>query len=291
MIMCLALAVAQAQGGVNVSSGTVDLYPNFESKYIPARNVTVWLPDGYTRGEKCDVLYMHDGKMLFDAGTTWNGQEWMVDEVLGELIARGAVRRCIVVAIDNTDNRLNEYMPRKVVDFLPEGNRVTVDASAFLSDEYLKFVVKELKPFVDSTYRPLTSREHTMMMGSSMGGLISLYAMCEYPKVFGSVACLSTHLSMLLPGIVDPEGEMAVAWRDYLAARLPRDKKHFVYMDRGSVQLDGSYAPYQDCVDELFAQKGWSGDRYVSRVFQGHEHNEACWASRLNIPLTFLLKK
>ena len=88
---------APSQPTQQVSSGTLDFYPDFKSQYITSRNVTVWLPDGYTLGEPCDVLYMHDGQMLFDATTTWNKQEWKVDEVMGRLIAEGKVRRCIVV--------------------------------------------------------------------------------------------------------------------------------------------------------------------------------------------------
>ena len=75
-------------------------------------------------------------------------------------------------------------------------DRKDVDMKRLTADAYLQFIVKELKPFIDERYKPLTGREHTFMMGSSMGGLISLYALCEYPQVFGGVGCLSSHLSM-----------------------------------------------------------------------------------------------
>ena len=74
------------------------------------RTVSVWLPEGYRAGEECCVLYMHDGQMLFDSTTTWNRQEWKVDEVLGGLMADGSVKRTIVVGIDNTPERLRELM-------------------------------------------------------------------------------------------------------------------------------------------------------------------------------------
>ena len=84
-----------------VSSGKIKQFEKFTSQFVTSRNVDVWLPDGYDKSKKYAVLYMHDGQMLFDASTTWNGQEWQVDEVLSRLIKDGKVRDCIVVGISN----------------------------------------------------------------------------------------------------------------------------------------------------------------------------------------------
>ena len=173
LIMC-SLAVMAQETVPQVSTGRLEFYPEFQSKHITPRNVTVWLPEGYQVGEPCDVLYMHDGQMLFDATTTWNHQEWQVDEVMGRLIAEGKVRRCIVVGVDNTRNRLNDYFPSRCYEKVPEGEREGVDVSQYKGDEYLRFLVEEVKPFIDNRYKPLTTRDHTFVMGSSMGGLISL---------------------------------------------------------------------------------------------------------------------
>ena len=97
-----------------VSSGILDYYPDFPSKYIQARDVNVWLPNGYKKGDECQVLYMHDGQMLFDATTTWNKQEWRVDEVMGELLASNSVPNTIVVAVDNTENKGQRALNGKV---------------------------------------------------------------------------------------------------------------------------------------------------------------------------------
>ncbi len=274
-----------------VVSGKLELYPQFASKYLPPRNVSVWLPDGYQIGEKCDVLYMHDGQMLFDADTTWNHQEWNVDEVMGQLIKEGKIRRCIVVAADNTNDRLNEYFPDKTVKYVAESERRDVDTKRFHGDAYLKFLVEELKPFIDAHYKPLTSREHTFIMGSSMGGLISLYAMCEYPQVFGGAACLSTHLSMRDLSLGRGSELWADAFRSYVEDKLPEIQGRLLYMDRGSLGLDGSYGPYQDCLDEVFRRNNWNKQHYLSLVFPGHEHMETYWAQRLDQPLLFLLGK
>ena len=105
------------------SRGSLERFPLFESQFVPARDVVVWTPEGYQTGDSCDVLYMHDGQMLFDATTTWNRQEWRVDEVMDSLIKAGKIRPCIVVGIYNTDDRLTEYFPAKTVQHVTDADR------------------------------------------------------------------------------------------------------------------------------------------------------------------------
>ena len=272
-----------------VSHGTLERIPPIESQFLPPRDVSVWLPDGYKIGDSCDVLYMHDGQMLFDAATTWNNQEWRVDEVMDSLIKAGKIRPCIVVGIYNTDDRLTEYFPEKTWQHAPETDSKKAKLDKLTGDAYLKFIVEELKPFIDERYKPLTSREHTFMMGSSMGGLISLYALCEYPQVFGGVACLSTHLSMghLPDGFKgDP---WATAFRDYVVQHLPQTNSSLIYMDHGTKDFDADYGPYQELLDAAIEAKGWNQEHYMSRVYEGDGHNETCWAKRLDQPLLFML--
>ena len=274
-----------------VTLGTLERFPQFKSQFVPARDVVVWLPEGFQTGDSCDVLYMHDGNMLFDATTTWNRQEWCVDEVMDSLIKASAIRSCIVVGIYNTDDRLTEYFPAKTWQYVPEADRKDAKLDKLTADAYLKFIVDELKPFIDERYKPLTTREHTFMMGSSMGGLISLYALCEYPQVFGGVACLSSHLSM---GHL-PDGFAGDAWatgfRDYVGQHLPEANGSLIYMDHGTKDFDADYGKYQDLLDRVIESKGWDKNHYRSLVFEGHGHNETAWASRLDQPLTFLLGK
>lgn len=274
-----------------VSGGTLERYPQFESQFIPARDVAVWLPTGYQMGDSCDVLYMHDGQMLFDPTTTWNRKEWQVDEVMDSLIQAGLIRPCIVVAIWNTDDRLNEYSPDKSWQCIAEEQLKNVDAPHLKGDAYLKFIVKELKPFIDEHYKPLTSREHTFMMGSSMGGLISLYALCEYPQEFGGVACLSSHLSMkhLCKGLDDQA--WPTGYREYVAKHLPQANSSLIYMDHGTRGFDADYGTYQQQLDSCIVSHGWDDRHYRSLVFDGHDHSETSWAERLDQPLKFLLGK
>ena len=290
LIMC-SLAVMAQETVPQVSTGRLEFYPEFQSKHITPRNVTVWLPEGYQVGEPCDVLYMHDGQMLFDATTTWNHQEWQVDEVMGRLIAQGKVRRCIVVGVDNTRNRLNDYFPSRCYEKVPEGERAGVDVSQYKGDEYLRFLVEEVKPFIDNRYKPLTTREHTFVMGSSMGGLISLYALCNYPEVFGGAACMSTHLSM---NFFDPKFKSelwAEGLRDYVKEHLPSANSALLYMDGGTVELDDTYRPYQNKLNAVISGLGWDSAHFVYYLFEGHKHMETYWAERLDQPFVFLLKK
>lgn len=282
---------------VQVTTGTLEVYPDFPSKYVEPRMVSVWLPEGYQKGEACDVLYMHDGQMLFDAETSWNHQEWMVDEVADSMMNQSVIRRCIVVGIDNTKRRLSELFPTKTCQYVNvNGHQGSEVKSKMLGDEYLRFMVEEVKPFIEEHYQPLQGPDHTFVMGSSMGGLISLYALCEYPQLFGGAACLSTHISMAHLPFLDTDvwgstDVWAEAFRSYLREHLPAANSRKVYMDRGTEDLDAEYATDQTLADKMFREIGWDNEHYSSEVFRGHSHCERDWAKRLNKPLIFLLKR
>lgn len=275
-----------------VSKGTVVRHELFNSRYVPARNVDVWLPEGYSPRKKYPVIYMQDGQMLFDSTINWNHQEWGVDETLSRLVAMRKVRPCIVVGIWNTPDRRVEYYPARAFDLLPEdvqaGLRKDIGDStaAPRSDAYLRFMVEELKPFIDSVYATKKDRKNTFVMGSSMGGLISMYAICEYPGVFGGAACLSTHW----PGSIfrnDPR--IAKGFTDYLAMRLPDPASHRFYFDYGTATLDAWYEPYQKEVDQLLSARGYTARNWVTLRFEGAEHSERAWRKRLDGPMVFLL--
>ena len=292
LVLALAWSMRPPPNSIPTTNhGQLERFPQFSSLFVPSRDVVVWLPEGYQTGDSCDVMYMHDGNMLFDATTTWNRQEWHVDEVMDSMIRSGQIRPCIVVGIYNTDDRLTEYFPAKTWQHVAEVELQDIDKEKLTADNYLRFIVEELKPFIDQRYKPLTNREHTFMMGSSMGGLISLYALCEYPQVFGGVACLSSHLSMgHLPGGLDGE-VWATGFRNYVFAHMPEANSCFIYMDHGTEDFDADYGKYQDLLDRAIKLKGWDKGHYKSLVFEGDGHNETCWANRLDHPLLMLLGK
>jgi pimeloyl-ACP methyl ester carboxylesterase len=120
-----------------------------------------------------------------------------------------------------------------------------------------------------------------------MGGLISLYAALEYPRVFAGAACLSTHWPLSLTHDSDA---FPTAMIDYLAEKLPRHRRPRLYFDFGTATLDARYPPHQARVDALLLARGYTAPRRrLTRRFEGAEHNETAWARRLRIPLTFLL--
>ncbi len=128
----------------------------------------------------------------------------MAHECINTLTSEGKITPPVVVAISCTLNRIGDYLPPQkplgypgAVDYVKRNAPRYLGLGSEVSDEYLRLIVQDIKPFIDSNYRVLSDAEHTAMMGSSMGGLISLYALTEYPQVFGKVACLSTHWPIL----------------------------------------------------------------------------------------------
>ncbi len=285
---------------LNLSAGKLYRFEQFDSKYISPRTVDVWLPDGYDNDVEYSVLYMHDGQMLFDSTNTWNKSEWGVDETVSELMAQNKIKPTIVVAIWNISKiRHSEYFPRKPFDALPKTTQdsllevaVRQDESHIFnegiqSDNYLHFIVDELKPFVDETFSTNPSQQTTFIAGSSMGGLISLYAICEYPDVFGSAACLSTHWTGTYTNINNP---IPFSILDYLENKAPSSKNHRLYFDYGTETLDALYEPFQLRADTILVEKGYDSNSFISLKFEGKDHSEKSWRERLPIPLEFILK-
>ena len=274
-----------------VDPGRLDCYDDFTSRHFPVRDVLVWLPEDYNPEERYAVHYMHDAQMLFDEQTSWNKQTWNVDSVATAVQRDGRCRKFIVVGIENhPQNRLTEYMPQRVLDYVPEdnGQLATFGRENFIADSYLKMIVEELKPMIDRTYSTLPDAANTAIMGSSMGGLISLYALCEYPEVFGAAGCLSTHSPMALCNFEVEAPIWSRAFRDYLNDHLPAVGANRVYMDYGDQTLDEAYAPFQQQIDQLFFAKGWGEPYFTTRFFAGHAHDERSWQLRLHEPLEWI---
>ncbi|WP_282080226.1 alpha/beta hydrolase [Aquimarina algiphila] len=265
-------------------------YKNFESKYVDTRHVEVFLPTGYdaTSKEKYKVLYMHDGQNVFNAKTSYTGIDWGVDEAIDSLLGIQKIKKTIVVAPWNTvKKRFSEYMPKApaALTSSPEAKATLKENTGYddlYSDAYLKFLVEELKPFIDKTYNVSTKREDTSIMGSSMGGLISLYAICSYPEVFGAAGCVSTHW---------PVPVLGEAYIGTLPNTLPDPSTHKIYFDFGTKGYDAQYEPFQSHVDSIMSAKGYTEEaNWITKKFEGADHNEKSWNDRVHIPLEFLLQ-
>ena len=289
-----------ATAQIRVYYGSARRLESFKSKYVDARNVDIWLPDGYSPTEKYAVLYMHDGQALYDASTTWNQQAWEIDKAAGTLISENITQKFIVVGIwNNGAKRHAEYFPQKPFESLSQKSQDSLYAigkdkkqplfvGKINSDNYLKFLVTELKPFIDQTFSTKTDQANTFIAGSSMGGLISMYAICEYPEVFGGAACLSTHW----PGTFSTENNLIPnAFLHYMKNHLPNPKNHKIYFDYGDQTLDTLYPPLQKKADTILKDKGFTAKNWMTQFFPGKDHSEKSWAERVTIPLEFLLKK
>lgn len=283
----LAIPAGWARDDLPGVTGTVKQHPAFPSKLVAPRNVSVWLPPSYDSkpDARYPVLYMHDGQNLFDPSLSFIKVDWGVDETMTKLIAEGKVREAIVVGVWNTSKRTREYLPAKAFNS-PVGlqkleeSGLPLDVANLLSDEYLKFLVTELKPFIDTNYRTKPGRADTSIMGSSAGALISLYAICEYPDVFGGAGCVSTHWPIAKGAMID-----------YAAGKLPDPATHKLYFDFGTLTLDKPYEPYQNRMDQAMKARDYVADRnWMTRKYEGADHSERAWRKRVNVPLEFLLK-
>jgi predicted alpha/beta superfamily hydrolase len=221
------------------------------------RRIWIYFPKDYISSEKSfPVLYMHDGQNLFDESSSYAG-EWGIDETLDSI--RGA---CIVIGIDNGGmKRMNEYNPNDNKQFGKGEGR-----------DYLEFIVKKLKPYVDKRYRTLPDRINTHIAGSSMGGLISFYAGMYYPEVFGSV------------GVFSPSFWIVPDLKQQLAA-LPKAnafKKQRYYFYGGGQEGD-SLAMSIKWISKLVKEQ--MGAASMMMIEPEGRHNEASW--RRQFPLFF----
>jgi enterochelin esterase-like enzyme len=151
----------------------------------------------------------------------------------------------------------------------------------------LKYIVKELKPYVDSHFSVHTDASNTFISGSSMGGLISLYALCEYPEIFGGAACLSTHWIGTFGNTNNPIPQSFI---DYFGSHLPQSSNHRIYFDCGDQTLDAFYPKWQKKMDKKMKKKGFTSKNWKTIYFPGQDHSENAWKSRVHIPVQFLLE-
>lgn len=262
------------------------------SNFVDERFIDVWLPMNYNTKTKYNVLYMHDGQMLYDSTKTWNKKAWEVDETMGELLQQNKIPNTIVVGIWNNGlKRHAEYFPEKAFknlnDSLQKQLLPLMNNGKLLANNYLQFLVTEVKPFIDRVFSTKPQQRHTFIAGSSMGGLISLYAMCEYPEVFYGAACLSTHWI----GTFNANAEIPAALHKYVKESLPNAKRHKLFFNHGTAGLDAKYTPHQLVANQIVLAKGYTTNNFKTEVVQNGEHSETDWAKQLPEILVWLLNK
>lgn len=267
-------------------TGDIRLHPRFASKLLGnERTVRVYLPPPHASDptQRYPVLYLQDGQNVFDAATAALGVEWGADETAERLIRAGRLPPVILVGADNNSRRMDEYTP----------SRMEARASGGKGDLYVRFLVEELKPFIDATYRTRPDRDSTAVAGSSLGGLISLQAVFEQSRTFGACAALSPYLGW-------DDSRLPRDW----SARVPAAGSLRVWIDMGTQEGLDAATPgvsssvlspsVQRCRDfvEVLVAAGWlpGRDYYYLEVAQG-KHDEAAWAARFDKVLLFLFGK
>ena len=265
--------------GRHTVAGDIRIVQGFESPELDnRRDILIYLPPSYLSSiRRYPVIYMHDGQNLFDAATSYAG-EWYVDEAMEELAGAGI--EAIVVGIPNIgDRRFHEYIPFPAPD-LPDVQ----------GDEYVAFLADTLKPIIDRDFRTLTDVASTGIAGSSLGGLISLYAMFRRPDVFGLAGVFSPALRWGQNGIFPFMRQVPYA----------RGK---IYLDVGTAEgiglaeggpsqqsLAGQYLAQVRKMNQLLLGKGYrTGDNLLYVEEEGGIHHESAWARRLPHALRFLL--
>lgn len=282
-------SVSAASPLQNAECGTIERIEVEAPQLNDTIDVDVWLPSDFNASRHYPVLYMHDGQNLFDANTTWNHQSWEMDRTPCRLIEQGEIEPMIIVGIHSDPaKRVSQLMPQQAVkdagleELLQE---VKLKDQPVLGDKYADFVVNTLKPLIDSSYPTLTDRDNTTVMGSSMGGLMSLYLICQYPDTFGAAACLSTHWY----GSLDAGNKFGDAMINYVENHLPDPNTHRIYFDHGTSTIDAYYGPWETKALLKAQEKGYQyGQNLDSYIDYGAPHEESAWASRVDRPLRFL---
>lgn len=264
---------APASARPHTLTGDVRPHTAFPSRFVKARDVWVWLPPGYDRDstQRYPVLYFHDGNNVFDRATSFIGLEWGVDETADRLIRAGELRPFIAVAIANTPDRMAEYT--SAADARHGGGR---------SADYLRFMLEELKPFVDRTYRTRTDAASTGVIGSSLGGLAALDAGLLHPEAFRLIGCVSP----------------AVWWADQDLVKRVQSGKGAplrIWLDIGTAEGGDAADREQSltgarALHDALVRRGYrDGVNLHYEEVAGAQHNEAAWAARVGRLMIFLL--
>ena len=252
-----------------MSSGQLRKHERFRSRFLRnQRDLIVYTPPGYAdqTARRFPVLYLQDGQNLFDGATSFiPGQDWHVGRTADAAIDNRAVEPLIIVGIYNTRARVSEYTPTHVPKL--GGGR---------ADRYAKFLIEEVKPFVEREYRVLPGSLHAGIGGSSLGGLVSLYLGLKHSAIFGKIAALSP----------------SVWWNQLFIHRFVKalrvERRPRIWLDIGTREGARMVEDVERFRD-LLLQRGWRLEQglHYERV-EGAEHNEIAWAQRVRPFLEFL---
>lgn len=256
-------------------TGQFEFIKKFKSKFLGNdRDIIVLLPPSYfskllkNHVKRYPVLYMHDGNNLFDPNTSFQGVDWGVDEACAKLWKARAMDEIIIVAIYNGPSRMSEYTP--FVDPKHGGGD---------GDKYLQFIIEELMPHINSKYRTLTDAENTAIGGSSLGGLISLYAAAKYSDKFSKAIVMS-------PSIWWADGKII----EFVTGAKLDPSKTRIWMDMGGAEGEEGLS-YARKFSAAFKEKFPNFKTFSYKEFADAPHNETAWRARIELPLKYMFEK
>jgi predicted alpha/beta superfamily hydrolase len=248
--------------------GRLRLHARFATRYLSTpRDVLVYLPPGYDESDaRYPVLYLQDGQNLFDPATAFAGNEWRADLIADEEIRCGRVEPLLLVGLYNTGvRRISEYTPTRDPRTRKGGK----------AERYAQMLARELKPFIDTTYRTRKSANDAGVGGSSLGALVSLVAGLRYPRVFGKLALMSPSVWWDQLSILS----LIEAWTP------PRPQR--VWLDTGTAEGSNPEKVVADARLMRDALEAKGVELHYEEA-QGHQHNEGAWSTRFAPMLRYL---
>lgn len=251
-------------------AGTIERLAPLPGNFVAQRPVQVWLPPDYERNteRRYPVLYLHDGQNVFDAAAA--GAEWQVDETAQRLVVDGQIQPLIIVAVNNTSRRIDEYTATaRTYEGQTRGG---------LAPAYARYLIEQLKPSIDARYRTLPDAAHTAVGGSSLGGIMSLWLAVHHGDVFGTALVVSPSLWW------DDEFPIRDTQKTPLPMSLPRPK---LWLDMGTNEGPDAIKQLRKLRSVLSA-RGWAGADIGYLEAEGAGHDEGSWAARVEPMLRFI---
>lgn len=249
------------------------------------RTVDYWAPEKATE----HLIVTHDGQNIFDPKTATHRQTWNLAQTASRVFTERGLTPPAIIAIFHATTKLNLW--GRAQDLAPQqpfqnGSVVAKEPYRAIapedlrSDEYLERIAMTIIPAISNALKLSPNPEKIALLGSSMGGLATLYGVARYPELFQTGFAFSPHWVI---------GEYALV--DALLTRLPSPERHKIWMSRGTKSLDAKYQPFQDYADQKLRSLGWTdSSHFTSRIFTGDRHSERSWRKQVEPALQFWLE-
>lgn len=267
-----------------------------DSAHFGNRIVDVWIPPNYDTSINYPVIYFNDGQMLFDANSTWNGQEWRIDETMNYYINNGNSPYVVVGVYNAGKFRHQEYLPEDIINFIESDQTANEEVNSVIkakqngeifSNNYLEFLKKELRPMIENEFSVSKHYSQNFIAGSSMGGLISYYACMKQRNQWGGMIALSSHWPIVFSLNHNPFPQ---AFLDYTRSNISLGHNQQIwYLGTGTETLDSMYAKAHDNMVKMILGTGKiQKNNFKHEVFQGMNHSEDAWSQQFPKALKFI---